>query len=271
MRRVIVAMTLILCAPLAMSVERIVTLSPSSTEMLFEMGVGDRIVGTVEYADFPKAATRIPRIGSYAGINIESVVALEPDLVVAWKSGNKSSDLEKLESLGLSVIYIDPKTMSAVADDIERLGTAVGEGEQGRAVASRFRERYQDLLATYSSQRAVRVFYQLSFEPLRTVGQGSWVDALIKDCGGENVFAEAKAHYPVVAFESVISRDPEVIIMSSHTSVTDEKEALWGDWPSVTAVKNNAMIPVNSSTLLRAGPRATEGLALLCQAIHQAR
>lgn len=271
MRRINLVLALIFWMPSVISAERIVALSPSSTEMLFALGVGDRIVGTVEYADFPDAATNIPRIGNYAGINIESVIALEPDLVVAWKSGNKASDLEKLESLGLPVVYIDPKTMTAVAEDIERLGHAVGESEQGLTAANRFRERYQGLQEKYSNQRAVRVFYQLSSDPLRTVGQGSWVDALINDCGGENVFADAKAHYPVVAFERVISRDPEVIVMSSHSNVVAEKEARWASWPSVTAVRNNAMMPINSSALLRAGPRATEGLALLCDAIHQAR
>ena len=123
-------------------VERIVALSPSSTEMLFEMGIGTRVVGTVEWADFPEAAKAIPRIGSYAGINIEALIALQPDIVVAWKSGNKESDLQKLEALGVNVLYIDPKTMDAVADDMERLGQAVGEPQAGKEAAGRFRDRY---------------------------------------------------------------------------------------------------------------------------------
>ncbi len=260
-----------LCAAASQPVERIVALSPSSTEMLFEMGVGTRVVGTVEWADFPEAAKAIPRIGSYAGINIEALVALRPDLVVAWKSGNKEADLQKLEALGLNLIYVDPKTMDSVAGSMEELGAAAGVPEAGKAAAQRFRERYQALKGKYADANPVRVFYQLSYDPLRTVGKGSWVDALINDCGGNNVFGKASAHYPVVAFESVIARDPEVIIMSSHTNVVNSKEALWSEWPSVAAVKSGHLVPVNSSALLRSGPRATEGLALLCSAIDQAR
>ena len=253
------------------SVARIVALSPSSTEMLFDIGVGERIVGTVDYADFPEAAKVIPRIGNYAGLNIEAIVALQPDLVVAWKSGNKQSDLSKLESLGLPVLYVDPKSMAEVRNELARLGRVVGEPELGKAASERFSREYERLLTEYRTKAPVRVFYQLSYEPLRTVGNGSWVGSLIGDCGGVNIFAEADSPYPVVALESVIVRDPEVIVMSSHTNATESKEALWAEWPSVSAVQNDAMIPVNSSALLRSGPRATEGLALLCEAIDRVR
>ncbi|MED5439804.1 MAG: helical backbone metal receptor, partial [Pseudomonadota bacterium] len=178
MIRCFFAFALMLCACFAVAskpIERIVALSPSSTEMLFEMGLGKRVVGTVEWADFPEAAKAIPRIGSYAGINIEALIALQPDIVVAWKSGNKESDLQKLEALGVNVLYIDPKTMDAVADDMERLGQAVGEPQAGKDAAGRFRDRYSALKHQFANADPVRVFYQLSYEPLRTVGQGSWV------------------------------------------------------------------------------------------------
>lgn len=252
-------------------IERIIALSPSSTEMLFDIGVGERVVGTVEYADFPDAAKGLPRIGSYAGLNIERIVALEPDLIVAWKSGNKQSDLEKLESLGLSVIYIDPKSMPAVRDDIQRLGKAVGEEALGKAASVRFDEKYQSLRRQYGNKAYVRVFYQLSYQPLRTVGADSWVEALIHDCNGDNIFASADAPYPVVSLESIIVKDPEVIILSSHTNAVGSREAVWERWPDISAVKNEAMIPINSSTLLRSGPRAVEGMALLCEAIDSVR
>lgn len=252
-------------------IERIIALSPSSTEMLFDIGVGERVIGTVEYADFPDAARNLPRIGNYAGLNIERIVALEPDLVVAWKSGNKQSDLEKLESLGLPIIYIDPKTMPAVRDDIRRLGEAVGEEALGTAAAARFDEKYLSLRQQYGNKAYIRVFYQLSSQPLRTVGADSWVEALIHDCNGDNIFASADAPYPVVSLESIIVKDPEVIILSSHTSAVDSRDAIWERWPNISAVKSGAMIPINSSTLLRAGPRAVEGMALLCEAIDGAR
>lgn len=252
-------------------IKRIIALSPSSTEMLFDIGVGDRVVGTVEYADYPEAANSIPRIGNYAGLNIESIVALEPDLIVAWKSGNKQSDLDKLESLGLPVMYIDPKTMKAVRDDIKRLGKAVGEEALGNAAATRFDEAYRSVRQQYEDKAYVRVFYQMSYEPLRTVGSNSWVEALIRDCNGDNIFHDAAASYPVVSLESIIVKDPEVIIMSNHTNATQSRDALWQRWPNITAVKQGALVSIDSSTLLRSGPRAVEGLALLCAAIDGVR
>lgn len=257
--------------PADKKIERIITLSPSSTEMLFDIGVGDRLVGTVEHADFPDAAKSLPRIGNYAGLNIERIVALEPDLIVAWKSGNKQSDLEKLESLGLPITYVDPKSMTAVRDAIERLGKEVGEEALGKAAAERFDRAYQALRAEYGSKEFVRVFYQLSYQPLRTVGEGSWVEALIHDCNGDNVFHDANAPYPVVSLESIIVKDPEVIIMSSHTNAIQSRDAVWERWPNISAVRNGAMIPINSSTLLRSGPRAIEGMSLLCKAIDRVR
>ncbi len=252
-------------------IKRIIALSPSSVEMLFEIGVGDRVIGTVEHADFPEAAKNIPRLGNYVGVNIEKIVSLKPDLIVGWKSGNKQSDLKKLESLGLNLVYVDPKSLPAVSKDLRRLGKIIGVEEQAEAAAHKFDERYASLLSENKVKRKVRVFYQLWYDPIITVGKDSWVEALIHDCNGENIFKSSKAPYPVVSIESVLVKDPEVIVMASHSDAAKSREALWKNWNNISAVKNNLLEVVDGSSLLRAGPRAVDGLALLCGAIDKAR
>ena len=255
----------------ANEIKRIIALSPSSVEMLFEIGVGDRVIGTVEHADFPEAAKNIPRLGNYVGVNIEKIVSLKPDLIVGWKSGNKQSDLKKLQSLGLNLVYVDPKSLPAVSKDLRRLGKIIGVEEQAEAAAQKFDERYASLLSENKVKRKVRVFYQLWYDPIRTVGKDSWVEALIHDCNGENIFKSSKAPYPVVSIESVLVKDPEVIVMASHSDAAKSREALWKNWNNISAVKNDLLEVVDGSSLLRAGPRAVDGLALLCEAIDKAR
>ena len=255
----------------ANEIKRIIALSPSSVEMLFEIGVGDRVIGTVEHADFPEAAKNIPRLGNYVGVNIEKIVSLKPDLIVGWKSGNKQSDLKKLQSLGLNLVYVDPKSLPAVSKDLRRLGKIIGVEEQAEAAAQKFDERYASLLSENKVKRKVRVFYQLWYDPIRTVGKDSWVEALIHDCNGENIFKSSKAPYPVVSIESVLVKDPEVIVMASHSDAAKSRETLWKNWNNISAVKNDLLEVVDGSSLLRAGPRAVDGLALLCEAIDKAR
>ncbi len=255
----------------AKEINRIIALSPSSVEMLFEIGVGDRIVGTVEYADFPEAAKKIPRLGNYAGVQIETIVAAKPDLIVAWKSGNKQSDLKKLKSLGLNIIYVDPKTLSAVSENMIKLGKAIGVEQKANEAAEKFKQEYQAIKQRYASKNKVKVFYQLWHDPIRTVGDKSWVQSLIHDCNGDNVFKDSTAPYPVVSLESVIVKAPEIILMSKHSHADKAKKQLWVKWKNLPAVKNNLMESIDGSTLLRAGPRAVIGFSDLCSKIDKAR
>lgn len=255
----------------AQSVKRIVALSPSSVEMLYAIGVGDSVVATVEYADFPEAAKKIKRVGSYVGVQIENIVALKPDLIIAWRSGNKQSDLKKLESLGFDLLYVDPITMQKVRDDMLRLGKKIGVEENAQAAVDKFDKKYHSIKNQYKNKSSVRVFYQLWYDPIRTVGENSWVQSLIEDCNGQNIFKGASAPYPVVSMESVLSKNPETIVMASHSEKKQSTEKVWNKWKMLSAVKNEQIHVVDGSKLLRAGPRAIEGLALLCTAIDKAR
>ncbi|MET1256205.1 cobalamin-binding protein [Aliikangiella maris] len=252
-------------------VERIIALSPHSVEMLFAIGAGDKIVGTVEYADYPKAAQNILRIGSYAGVQIEQVVKLKPDLIIAWKGGNKLSDLRKLASLGFNIFYTHPKQIDGIFIDMKLLGEKIGHQQQAAQVINKIKKQYQQITEKYAEKRPVKVFYQLWHDPLRTVGPGSWVESLLEDCHGQNVFSDAENEYPVIDFESILARDPEVIIVPHHSGNVGAKKQIWQNWKNIQAIKNDHFTVIDGDLLHRFGPRAVEGLAQLCHAIDQAR
>lgn len=251
--------------------QRILALSPHAVELLYTIGAGSRIVGTVEYADYPESAKAIPRIGSYHGIQIEQVLALKPDLVVAWRSGNKAADLAKLESLRLRIFYTLPKNIGQIGDELTALGELTGQEKEAKAAVEALNTRYQALKDQYSNRESVSVFYQLWHDPLRTVGQGSWIDGMITDCGGHNLFHEAESDYPMVALDAVIVKNPQVIVIPHHSGEVGAKAELWKKWPEIDAVRLKQIHILNGDLLHRYSVRALDGLQQLCEVIDSAR
>ncbi|MGX5174795.1 cobalamin-binding protein [Aliikangiella sp. IMCC44653] len=258
-------------SPAQTAVKKIVALSPSSVEMLFYIGLGDSIVATVEHADFPAAAKKIPRIGNYTGIQIERVVALQPDLIIAWKGGNKASDLKKLESLGFKMFYTNPTSINQVVVEMQRLAKTLGTATYSSKMIETFSKKYQTVVKQYATKKTVRTFYQLWHEPLRTVGADSWVESLIKDCNGENVFSDSEVSYPLVSMESVLHKNPQVVIIPNHSGSDQSNLAIWNQWKAIEAVKESRIFELDGAKILRAGPRAIDGLVELCETIDSAR
>ena len=248
--------------------KKVVALSPATVELLFTLGAGDRIVATVEYADYPEQAKKIPRIGNYLGIQIEKLVELYPDLVVVWQTGNKASDLKKIESLGFDVLYLNPANIGDIAQDLIKLGDKLGLQEKANNVAQSLLNKYQAIKAVYKNKRSISVFYQLWHQPLRSVGPKSWVGSLLNDCNAANIFSTA-SDYPLVSKEDVIVKNPEVIIVAGHGKV--ESTQLWEKWPELQAVAKKQIYQVEGDTLHRFSTRALDGLEKLCQLIDQAR
>ncbi len=274
MKRILATTFLLLtCTVNAKTVEKIVALSPHSVEIIYSLGLGKNIVATVEHADYPKAALKIPRVGNYTGVQIEQIVALQPDLIIGWKGGNRMSDLNKLESLGFDMFYTDPKNINGVVAEIKRLGKRLGVSESVLALAAveKIESEYQSIKKQYKNKKTVSVFYQLFHEPLRTVGPGSWVESLIADCNGANIFNDANVLYPAVSMESVLARNPSVIIVASHSGSIEEGKIIWEKWNQINAIKNEKLFVLDGSLLHRTTPRAVEGLRSLCEKIDEAR
>lgn len=251
--------------------QRIVSLAPHITETLFAAGAGDRIVGAVDYSDYPEAARKIPRIGGYSRLDLEAIAALKPDLVVGWASGNSSAHIEKLRALGIPVFLVQPRDIDDVAVNLERFGTLAGTKEIARPAAAEFRARLAELRARFSARPPVRVFYQVWHQPLMTVGGGQIISDVIRLCGGANVFADLKPLAPKVTVEAVLAADPEVIVASGMGEARPDWVDGWRKWPSLTAVKRDNLFFIPPDLIQRPTPRLLEGAARLCEQLEAAR
>lgn len=249
--------------------QRIVALSPHAVEMLYAIGAGDRILATTDHADYPDAARHIPRIGGYHGIQLEKLLALNPDLVVVWGGGNRPEDIDKMRELGLKLYNSDPKTLESVADEMEELGQLTGLEQQAKLQAQQIRDQLTAQRQSHANKAQVKVFYQLWSQPLMTVAQGSWIQQILDVCGGSNVFADASSAYPQVSLENVLLTSPQVILQSQ-----DEGNIIgvnWQQWPDIPAVKQQQIYQLNADLLHRAGPRVTLGVKATCDALDKAR
>ncbi|MGS0681219.1 cobalamin-binding protein [Shewanella sp. 125m-7] len=256
-------------ADIAAPAKRIVALSPHSVEMLYAIGAGDTIVATTDHADFPEAALQIPRIGGYYGVQIERLLELEPDLVVVWGSGNKAEDITRIKELGFRVFDSNPSTLEAVADELVSLGELTGHQAKAATVANDYRQQLTQLRSNNSAKPEVKVFYQLWSTPLMTVAKNSWIQQIIGVCHGDNVFVDAANDYPQVSLETVVLKQPEVILQSQ-----DEGNIIgvdWSQWAEIPAVKNQHIYQLNADLLHRAAPRALLGVEALCNALDKAR
>lgn len=256
---------------LARPAQRIVSLAPHITENLFAIGAGGRVVGTVDFSNYPEAAKAIPRVGGYEKVDLEAVAALRPDLVIAWESGNIASHVAKLKAIGLPVLLIDTKRIEDVPADLERLGELAGARDEARATAAQFRSRLAALTARHAARPRVATFYQVWNQPLMTVGGGQIISDAIHLCGGDNVFAGLRQMAAAVTVEAVLAANPEAIVASGMDEARPEWLDDWRRWPALTAVARNNLFFVPPDHLQRHTPRILDGIERLCGHLETAR
>jgi iron complex transport system substrate-binding protein len=243
---------------------RIVTLAPHATELLYAAGAGDRLVGTVEYSDYPPAAKKVPRVGSYDRFDLEAISALKPDLIIAWESGNPAAQVGKLKALGLTIYTTQPNRMDDVAGQLERYGRLAGSEAVADAAAVQFRQRLERLRRTYAGKPPVRVFYQIWINPLMTVGGPQIISDAIRLCGGENVFGHLPQMAPAVSVEAVLQANPEAIVATGMGDARPEWLDDWNKWTRMTAVKHGNLFHINPDLMQRHTPRILDGTEQLC-------
>lgn len=249
---------------------RIVSLAPHATELLFAAGAGARIVGAIATSDFPPQAKAVPRVGDATALDFERILEGHPDLVVTWPY-TAPAQVTALRARGIAVFTSDPKTIDGIADDLERLGVLVGNPAQARAAAAAFRARLARLRASHAGVRRVRVFYQIWNAPLYTIGGGHLITRAIEVCGGDNVFAALRLPAPTVSIEAVLAADPDAIVAGADGGVPPPWLDDWRRFPALPAVERGNLFSVNADLLHRAGPRFVDGVAELCAAIDRAR
>lgn len=251
--------------------QRIVTLAPHAVELLYAIGAGKRIAGTVAYSDFPEEARRIPVIGGYRALDMEAIAALRPDVIVAWPSGNTAAQVEKLKQLGLPLYLSEPQKISDIANALERLGTLTGNTQNAQQAATQFRQKLEALRSKYQGRSKVRVFYQIWDRPLMSVGGEQIISDVMRQCGGENIFAQLPALTPTVSVETVLQADPDTIIGSGM----DNRRPVWLDdwkkWPRLRAVQHNNLYFISADWINRPTPRMLQGVEAMCEILDKVR
>jgi len=251
--------------------QRIISLAPHITELAFAAGAGDRIVGTVEYSNYPEQAKAIARIGDSALLDLERIVALRPDLILVWKHGNAQRQLDKLLSLGIPVFYNQPNRLSDIAHSIEKLGRLAGTEPAASAAARAFVAREAELRKRYSGGAPLRVFYQIWERPLLTINDEHIISDVIKLCGGRNVMGALNKLVPEISTEAVLDADPEVIAGATSEASMRGRLDNWKAWPRMLAVRRDNLFMVHTDLISRHAPRILEGAQALCELLDSAR
>lgn len=252
--------------------ERIVSLAPSNTEIVFALGIGDRLVGVTDFCDYPPEAQTIAKIGGVEP-NIEAIVALDPDLVLAIGGDPVPPSVARLQELGLTVLTLEPHDLESLYRDILLVGQATGAEEQAEALVADMRARVAAVAARTENvaERPV-VFYELdATDPSRpfTAGAGSWHDAFIRLAGGVNLAGDQERAWVQISAEEIIARDPDVIILGdANWGVTPEVVAQRPGWDVVSAVREGRVYPIDGNIVDRPGPRVVEGIEQMARMIH---
>ncbi len=250
--------------------KRIISLAPHATELLFAAGAGDRIVGTVDYSDYPAAARKIPRIGGYSAVDLERILTLKPDLIVAWLSGNGVELVERLRGLGLKVYVSEPDSLEDIAQSLEQIGTLSGSA-LGLEAARSFRLRLKKLAQEYAGKSRVSVFYQIWDSPLMTINGDHLINRVIELCGGHNVFEQLPVLNPTISLEAVLAQNPDAIIASGMDKERPEWLDDWRHWPQLAAASAQHLFYIPPDLLQRATPRLLDGAEQLCRALDEVR
>ncbi|MCL2831288.1 MAG: cobalamin-binding protein [Betaproteobacteria bacterium] len=250
---------------------RIVSLAPHATELLFAAGAGERIVGVVDFSNYPEAAKKLRHVGSSKRFDLEAVIALKPDLVVGWQGGNNPASLEKLAALGIAVYLSNPRKLPDISANIRAFGRLAGSGDKAASSADAFDRRLAALRAAYSTRPAVRVFYEVWNQPLTTIGGQQIISEALATCGGDNIFSGLKLEAPVVSLEAVLAADPEAIVASGMDEERPEWLSDWKRWPALTAVRRDNLFFVPPDLMQRATPRLLDGVEQLCGRLETAR
>ncbi|MBC8477509.1 MAG: cobalamin-binding protein [Dehalococcoidia bacterium] len=255
------------------SPEKIISLAPSNTEILYALGLEDRLVGVTEYCDYPEAARQKPKVGGYSTVDIEKVVDAEPDLIFATNI-HKDEVTPRLEGLGLTVVTLDPTNVEEVMEAINLMGRVAGKGEAASHITAEMEGRVKavtDKTSALSDEQRPRVFYVLWYDPITTVGAGTRINDLIVKAGGNNIAGDLP-DYPNMSLEAVISMNPQVIIADvghgsredmNYQYVLTEKR-----FKDIEALRNNRVHGIDSDIVSRPGPRIIEGLESFAKLIH---
>jgi iron complex transport system substrate-binding protein len=260
---------------LAAPAQRIVSLAPHVTELLYAAGGGARIVGAVTYSDYPPQAKSIPRVGDNKSLDLERIVAMKPDLIVVWRHGNSMRQIDRLRELHIPLFFSEPRKLEDIPATIDKLGRLLETERQASEASSAFRRDIASLRTRYANRPPVSVFYQVWDDPLMTLNGEHIVSEVIEVCGGKNVFADLKPLVPTISTEAVLAANPEAIVTATPGATKSEHALpsldIWRKWSSMTAVVRNNLFGIDGDLINRPTPRLALGASALCEDLDAAR
>jgi iron complex transport system substrate-binding protein len=250
--------------------QRIVALAPSITEIIFALEQQHRLKGVSRFSDFPAEAKQYPKVGSYVQLDVERIVALQPDICIGIKDGNPIVAVQKLEAMNIPFFAVDPNDLADVMESILAIGDLLGATDKARSIVADMRDRIDVVKQkTKHVLKKPGVFFQIGISPIVSVGNATFINELITLAGGANVAAGANP-YPRFSREQVISLGPDVMVISSMARATifEQVKAQWMQWPAIPAVRNQAIHIAPSNIFDRPTPRLVVGLEQMARYIH---
>ncbi|BBV09537.1 TPA: vitamin B12 ABC transporter substrate-binding protein BtuF [Providencia stuartii] len=243
---------------------RVISLSPANTELAYAAGLGESLIAVSAYSDYPAKAKQLEQVSDWQGLNVERIVALKPDLILAWRGGNPQRPLDQLAALGIPIIYFDPQSVEGVISAIEQLAKYSPQPQIAQQSVLSMREQLNQLKQRYAQQERPkkRVFIQLGTQPLFSTGSNTIQNDIVSMCGGENIFANSAVPWPQVSREQVIARQPEMIVMTGTETQETAVRQFWQTQLSIPIIR------LNEDWFHRAGPRVVLAAQSLCEQLH---
>jgi len=250
--------------------QRIISLAPNITEILFSLGLGDRVIGVTQHCNYPAEAVAKPRVGTYIDLNIEKILVLKPDLVIATADGNEKGSVERLAAFKIPVLVTNPKNLDEVFEAVKTIGQVTQQENRAENLIRSLKKRANRVIRACLPLSHPRVFLQINEHPLITVGKDTFHNSLIKQAGGINISGEEAIKYPKYSLEQVLRSNPEVILITTmeRGSMAEQKKDRWRQWNQILAVKQGRIYTLDSDLLDRPSPRLVDGLEALARAIH---
>lgn len=243
---------------------RVISLSPANTELAYAAGLGESLIAVSAYSDYPAEAKQLEQVSDWQGLNVERIVALKPDLILAWRGGNPQRPLDQLAALGIPIIYFDPQSVEGIISAIEQLAKYSPQPQIAQQSVLSMREQLNQLKQRYAQQERPkkRVFIQLGTQPLFSTGSNTIQNDIVSMCGGENIFANSAVPWPQVSREQVIARQPEMIVMTGTETQETAVRQFWQTQLSIPIIR------LNEDWFHRAGPRVVLAAQSLCEQLH---
>lgn len=265
MPRLLLALLLCFCLPLS-AAQRVISLAPSLSEIMLELGADDLLVGVLDGGERPAALRHLPSVGSYGKLELETLLSLKPDLILLWPGSVTVQQRAQLAGFGIELYVGEPVNLQQLASQFEAVGERIGRPQAGRKLAARFRAGLQRLHDDYRREPPLSVFYQVWHQPLYTVGGQQIISDALRVCGAENVFADLALPAPQVGIEGVLQRDPAVILGGS-----DAELGHWQAWPQLAAVRRKQLLRVPDKGLERPSFQMLAATEKLCALLAKAR